>query len=151
MDQSLLETAMLRGFENVIYWSHTRPDGEECFSANSRMMGENIATGQTSPEQVMNAWMNSSGHRANILGSTYKRIGIGCVYIQGTYYWVQCFGTDVDTSVSSSAYTDKDNTRSVLVKKDKEYYNVEIELSSNNLNVGETADISVIWLSLIHI
>ena len=62
MDQSLLETAMLRGFENVIYWSHTRPDGEECFSANSRMMGENIATGQTSPEQVMNAWMNSSGH-----------------------------------------------------------------------------------------
>lgn len=145
MDQSLLETAMLRGFENVIYWSHTRPDGEECFSANSRMMGENIATGQTSPEQVMNAWMNSSGHRANILGSTYKSIGIGCVYIQGTYYWVQCFGTDVDTSVSSSAYTDKDNTRSVLVKKDKEYYNVEIELSSNNLNVGETADISVIW------
>ena len=145
MDQSLLETAMLRGFENVIYWSHTRPDGEEYFSANSRMMGENIATGQTSPEQVMNAWMNSSGHRANILGSTYKSIGIGCVYIQGTYYWVQCFGTDVDTSVSSSAYTDKDNTRSVLVKKDKEYYNVEIELSSNNLNVGETADISVIW------
>lgn len=45
---------MLRGFENVIYWSHTRPDGEECLKVNSRMMGENIATGQTSPEQVMN-------------------------------------------------------------------------------------------------
>ncbi len=38
--------------------------------------------------------MNSSGHKANILGSNFKSIGIGCAYINGIYYWVQCFGND---------------------------------------------------------
>ena len=40
----------------------------------------------------MDSWMNSSGHRANILDSEYRSVGIGCVNVSGTYYWVQCFG-----------------------------------------------------------
>ena len=59
MDSSLLDTAMQRGFENVLYWSHTRPNGQDCFSANSLMMGENIAMGPDAAGQVMNLWMNS--------------------------------------------------------------------------------------------
>ena len=55
-------------------------------------MGENIAYGQTSPEMVMDSWMNSPGHRANILNGNYKYIGVGH-YVDGTgtNYWVQLF------------------------------------------------------------
>ena len=85
MDQSLLETAMLRGFENIVYWSHTRPNGTDCFTANNKMFGENIASWQETPEDVMDSWMSSPGHRENILSSSFKSIGIGCVYVDGSY------------------------------------------------------------------
>lgn len=55
-------------------------------------MGENIAAGHSTPEEVMTGWMNSKGHRENILRPGFKEIGIGCVEKGGTYYWVQCFG-----------------------------------------------------------
>lgn len=57
-----------------------------------RESGENIAWGQKSPEQVMNGWMNSDGHRANILNKNFRNLGVG--YYQdenGTNYWVQLF------------------------------------------------------------
>ena len=145
MDQSLLETAMLRGFETIIYWDHTRPDGTLCFTANSKMMGENIAAWQNSPKEVMNSWMNSAGHKANILNADYKSIGVGCVYIDGAYYWVQCFGTDDAEEVKESSYKDKKNSRVISVKKDEEYYKADMSLSSNNLKVGQTATVSVLW------
>jgi uncharacterized protein YkwD len=53
--------------------------------------GENIARGQTTPEQVMNDWMNSEHHRENILSKDFREIGVG---ISGTY-WVQDFGSIV--------------------------------------------------------
>ena len=53
--------------------------------------GENIAMGQKNPEQVMSSWMNSSGHKANILNSEFGKIGIGCYKKNGIYYWVQMF------------------------------------------------------------
>lgn len=145
MDQSLLETAMLRGFETIIYWNHTRPDGTLCFTANSKMMGENIAAWQTSPKEVMSSWMNSQGHKDNILNSDYKSIGVGCVYINGSYYWVQCFGMDDAQEVEASSYKDKKNSRDILVKKDEEYYKADMEISSNNLKIGQTATVSVWW------
>jgi uncharacterized YkwD family protein len=52
--------------------------------------GENIAYGQRSPKEVMQAWMNSAGHRANILSSNFTEIGIG--YVADGNYWVQQFG-----------------------------------------------------------
>ncbi len=57
------------------------------------MLAENIAAGYSTPESVMNAWMNSSGHRANILGSSWE-IGVGYYQGSGNYYryWVQDFG-----------------------------------------------------------
>ena len=90
--------ALTRARETVSVFSHTRPDGRNFSTALTEagisysFCGENIAYGQTTPEQVMNDWMNSSGHRANILQSNFSQIGIGH-YISGngTQYWVQLF------------------------------------------------------------
>lgn len=145
MDANLLETAMLRAAETVLYWDHTRPCGISCFSASSLMWGENIALGQTTASSVMNSWMNSPGHRANILGNNYTTIGIGCVYYGGTYYWVQCFGTESAPAASSSSYSDKTVARSIVVKKDSTYYQASFKLSKTSLTSGETAEIIVNW------
>ncbi len=53
--------------------------------------GENIAMGQTTPVDVMTAWMNSSGHRANIMNPGFTHLGVGCRYGTGALYWVQDF------------------------------------------------------------
>lgn len=78
---------------NSNYFSHTSPnygspfDMLKTFGINYRAAGENIAKGQKTPQEVMNAWMNSSGHRANILKPNYNGIGVG--YYNGA--WVQLF------------------------------------------------------------
>ena len=92
MDTGLLETAMVRAGDQAVLFSHTRPDGASCFSADKNMIAENIAINQTTSESVMDSWMNSTGHRENILDEDYTSIGVGCFYINGTYTWVQCFG-----------------------------------------------------------
>ena len=145
MEQSLLETAMQRAFETGLYWDHTRANGADCFTANDKMMGENIAGGASTPKSVMNMWMNSQGHRANILSAGFSSIGIGCICIDGGYYWVQCFGTEGGTAVSADAYQDAVNTRNILVKREAPYYSADLWLSSDKLIVGETADFDVCW------
>lgn len=122
MDTGLLETAMQRATECVIYNSHTRPNGFACDSANGRIMGENITRYGGTPQEAMEWWMNSLRHRANILMARYTSIGVGCVYANGSYYWLQCFGTDTPTQANRSAYSDRVHTRKVQVKRDKEYY-----------------------------
>ena len=59
------------------------------FGISFRTAGENIAYGQRTPRAVVNAWMNSSGHRANILNASYTQIGVG--YVAGGHYWTQMF------------------------------------------------------------
>ena len=54
--------------------------------------GENLAAGLRSPEEVVQAWIDSSHHRANLLNSYFKEIGIG--YAEDGYYWVQEFGVE---------------------------------------------------------
>lgn len=102
MDQDLLNAAMLRAQEITVSFSHTRPDGTICFTASNKMKGENIAYGYSSPSKVMDAWMNSSGHRANIMNSGYKSIGIGCYKYGGRLYWTQCFGYATATPVKTN-------------------------------------------------
>ena len=53
---------------------------------------ENIACGQATPEEVVKSWMNSYGHRSNILSSTYKHVGFGYFSIEGGIYWCAVFG-----------------------------------------------------------
>jgi uncharacterized YkwD family protein len=83
---------------NNNYFSHTSPtygspfDLMKKYGVTYRTAGENIAMGQTTPAQVMEGWMNSSGHRANILNSSYTKIGVGTVQnSSGRYYWTQHF------------------------------------------------------------
>ena len=59
------------------------------FGISYRSAAENIAKGQKTPQAVVNGWMNSSGHRANILNPTYKKIGVG--YVPSGNYWTQMF------------------------------------------------------------
>lgn len=100
MDQDLLEAAMKRAAECSVDFSHTRPDQTQCFSAESKMTGENIAAGATSASLTMYMWMNSAGHRSNILKSTFQSIGVGCFEQGGTWFWVQTFGNDEATPVA---------------------------------------------------
>ncbi len=103
MDADLLSAAMQRAAETSIIFEHTRPTGQSCFSACSKMTRENIAAGNATAESVMNSWMNSSGHKANILSEDSKSIGIGCVKVSGRYWWVQCFGSQDADKVSKPA------------------------------------------------
>lgn len=77
------------------YFSHISPvygspfDMMKAFGLTYRTAGENIARGQKSPQAVVDAWMNSAGHRANILNSSYTTIGVG--YVSDGNYWTQMF------------------------------------------------------------
>lgn len=83
---------------NKGYFSHTSPTyGSpfkmmESFGIKFSAAGENIAMGQKTAEEVMNAWMKSPGHRSNILSPSYTQIGVGLAKnSNGTCYWTQMF------------------------------------------------------------
>ena len=119
----------------ALYFSHTRPDGSSCFSATDKMEAENIAGGQSSADAVMTSWMNSAGHRANILTSYFKTIGIGCFTQGGTVFWVQCFGTDTPATISRPA----DKNVVVTVTVDGDFLSktkLRLDSSSYNLKIG---------------
>ena len=91
-NKTLAKAADIRATEIVVSFSHTRPDGSEWWSAGAQtQMGENLAFGQTSATEVVEAWMKSSTHRGNILSGSYSVIGVSCYYCNGVYYWVQEF------------------------------------------------------------
>lgn len=98
LDADLCAAAQIRAQEIMTSFSHTRPDGRKFSTVLTdngirfTAAGENIAWGQTSPTQVMNAWMNSDGHRANIMNQTYTKLGVGHLTdANGRQYWVQLF------------------------------------------------------------
>lgn len=80
---------------NNKYFSHTSPtygspfNMIKNFGIKYRSAGENIAYGQRTPEQVVNSWWNSAGHRANMLNANYTDIGVG--YVSNGNYWTQMF------------------------------------------------------------
>jgi uncharacterized protein YkwD len=80
------------------FFDHTNPDGDgpgERVTASGyrwSTYGENIAKGQQTPEAVMTSWMNSPGHRANILNCAFEEIGVGIHDGGGGPYWTQNFG-----------------------------------------------------------
>lgn len=94
LDSTLTDAANKRAQEITSVFSHNRPDGKSCFTvfgefgiSSYRTAGENIAAGYGSAEDVFNGWMNSSGHRANILNPDYTTLGVG----NSGDYWVQLF------------------------------------------------------------
>ncbi|SDD34297.1 CAP domain-containing protein [Glycomyces harbinensis] len=97
---SRLDTAALLHAEDMAandYFSHESQDGRSPTDrANAQGydggVGENIAAGYPDAESVMQGWMDSEGHRANILNCDYDDIGVGAADRNGTIYWVQAFG-----------------------------------------------------------
>jgi uncharacterized protein YkwD len=90
--QAFSEDMAARGF-----FDHTDPDGKTPWDrAKARgitnLGGENIARGQATAQAVMDAWMNSAGHRANILNCDYTTLGVGIHYGTGGPWWTQDFG-----------------------------------------------------------
>lgn len=97
-DAKIEKAALVRAKETVASFSHTRPDGSSFSTAlkeqgvSYRGAGENIAWGQKTPEEVMEGWMNSPGHRANIMNKNFTKIGVGYYQnAQGRNYWTQLF------------------------------------------------------------
>ena len=101
LDPALCGAAQVRAKECVGTFSHTRPDGTKYKTAiseagvDSSYTGENVATGHTSARQVVDAWLRSEGHRANILNEKFTKLGVGFSPNTGNRYrgyaWSQLF------------------------------------------------------------
>lgn len=90
IDENLMALARIRAEELDEKFSHERPDGTHAAQAFSG--GENIAGNFTSPSAVMETWLNSEGHRNNILRERFRYIGVGCYQApNGDFCWVQLF------------------------------------------------------------
>ncbi|MBR1444892.1 MAG: hypothetical protein IJ583_15325 [Firmicutes bacterium] len=99
LDNALSAVAQAKSedMKNKNYFSHTSPtygspfDMMKQFGISYTYAGENIAKGQKTPEQVVTAWMNSEGHRANILNKNFTKMGLGYTASGSTTYWTQMF------------------------------------------------------------
>ncbi len=100
LSDTLCDLALLKAQDMILndYFDHVSPtygspaDMLERFEVSYTAVGENIAYGFSSPEDVMDGWMNSEGHRANILDDRYTELGVAkAVAPNGTCYWVQLF------------------------------------------------------------
>ena len=103
----LQNMAMIRAMEIALYYDHTRPNGTRGLDimGSGGTRAENIAVGNGTVSQVVNSWMNSSGHRANILNANVTQTGVGCFYANNTWWWVQLFrsGSGGSGTVQSGA------------------------------------------------
>ncbi len=111
--------AQKRSEELVSTFSHTRPDGTNCatildeYGVKWRTTGENIAYGYATPESVMKGWMDSAGHRANILNANFDSIGVGVVSRNGVLYWTQVFAGGITGTVTAPEQKPDQNQKPV--------------------------------------
>ena len=99
-DEEIQEACNIRAQEIEESYSHTRPDGTSCFTVLEEVgirngsAGENIYASPVTPEAAVKGWMNSKGHKANILNKSFKKSAIGFYYDPDSkwkYYWVELF------------------------------------------------------------
>lgn len=92
-NEELAAAADVRAEEIQQTFSHVRPDGSDWWTVNSEVIyGENLARGYQSADSVMEAWMESSEHKDNILYASFQTIGIAVCERDGQWYWAQEFG-----------------------------------------------------------
>ena len=95
LDLVLCDDADIRAQEAKKSYSHTRPNGQRCFTVLSeasityRIAGENLGGHIKTPKRAVAAWMKSEGHRKNIMNPRFTHIGIG--YVSSGDYWAQFF------------------------------------------------------------
>ena len=159
-DYSLEEVAMQRAAEIAVSYSHTRPNGTDCWTAYDGVYvysaaAENIAAGYTTAADVFEAWQEANesysgqGHRRNMLSSNVTSIGIACVYYNGYYYWVQDFGSS-SKSANTTATDANDSKTEVEIEVLNSYITaaaLTLSTSSVTLTKGETAELPTVTLT----
>lgn len=106
MDDSLMKLAQIRAEEVSTLYSHERPDGSRVVELG---YGENVGAKGSASRQVA-SWMNSDGHKTNILRDKYDKIGVGCFVKNGTFYWVQIFSRDTSRVSNPASANDISTT-----------------------------------------
>lgn len=148
-DYQLERDAMLRAMEIAIFYSHTRPNGDSCFSAVTLggYRGENIAIGYTSASAVFEGWQETEddyegqGHRRNMLSSDFKTIGIGHVYYNGYHCWVQEFSSQSGT-MSENIANDSDTTVSIeILPSNIKNKSISLQTESIEFAYGDTVEL----------
>lgn len=151
MDEELMKAAMTRAVECSVKFDHTRPTGESWISlCNGKAYAENIlyAPRSLSAEGDMTVWMNSAGHKMNILNTEYTSVGIGCFEQNGGYYCVQLFGKSTPGSFTPSGnYTTKLNM-SVIAEdytiKKLVWCDQELTLYTQTVSKGDKQQMAVV-------
>ena len=87
----LAKAAMVRSKEIAVVFDHRRPNGKMCFSVAKELDGENIAGGYMSAQEIMDAWINSPPHNANMLYSKFKKIGISVFVLKSPLYGIDMY------------------------------------------------------------
>lgn len=153
-DYGLEEIAMQRAAEIAVSFSHTRPDGTNCFTVTSSKgttaSGENIAAGygmlSTAKEAFIdwredNDGYSGQGHRRNMLNSNFTHVGVAHVVVNGYHYWVQEFGYRA-SGVSKTSANDGNKTVNVKVDSSKiTSLSVSASATSLKLSLGKTANV----------
>ena len=165
LDAELTELAMVRAAECAVDFSHSRPNGSSCFTVGTKVHGENIAAGRTTASATFTLWMNSSGHKANMMNSNFQSIGIGCYSWGGSTYWVQLFSYYSGTAGSQKSNMQAKQAVSIVEGEYgldfnlNEYLNhtmepgTQLNLDVCRINPGwpimycQFADDSVVWSS----
>lgn len=157
-DYNLEKIAMQRAMELVVAYSHTRPNGEECFTAYTKeygKQGENIAIGSNlTAAKAFELWQETNekyagqGHRRSMLSKDFQSVGIGYVYYKGCHYWVQEFGDRVVTPAATPA-NDSETAVTVSVNPDQiTALNATASVSSYQLAKGDSAALPAISFEL---
>ena len=149
-DYTLESVAMRRAAELAVCYSHTRPDGTNCFSAfpeNSgyTKKGENVSAGIQTAEQTFNDWKedgaenyDGQAHRRSMLSGEFNAVGISHVRFNGIDFWVQIFGQPKTPNTSSTAAEDNDALVEIAIANDKAEVS-EIRLPTQlTMRQGET-------------
>lgn len=144
-DYDLEKVAMQRAAEIAVSFDHTRPSNQDCWSAYSdagyscTAYAENIAAGQTSAAKAFESWQEANenysgqGHRRNMLSSSVTSIGIGCVYFNGFYYWVQDFSKP--STAHTGTTTANDSSANVNVSVSLSLITVTAKASPTSVSV----------------
>ena len=143
-DYSLEKIAMQRAAEIAISFSHTRTNGESCFTAYDIVYysaGENIAAGYANAKAAFVGWQETNekyagqGHRRNMLSGDFNAVGIACVNYNGYNYWVQEFGYIPEPNTKATAANDSASNVKLGISKDL--------LTSVSLSVNGGSSVSV--------
>ena len=138
MNESLLESAMLRAAEISLTYAHVRPDNLSPTSAikvSYTTFGENILkTSYSTSQEAFETWINSSQHEANIVAGEFNSIGIGCCKVNGIYFWTQIF---IDTKTTNQVSKPNNQTKTYTIRMSPENFTLVIDNESVVLEEGE--------------